>query len=279
MIMRVATWNLSHAVKKGRRTRERAWEHLGAMAPDVALVQEAGTHGVPSSVIRGRDRERRDWVTAVVSYGAPLAQFTREVRPSWNRKLSFTMPDIARDGTVAIAEATFTKSKPVIFISLYGMLRYADQSVLRVATDLIPLFDSPLGKRVILGGDLNIHTHSGSPSELRRAKPILALLESIGLHDLVRTAATRGVLRQGTQASAKPCPCAQPDCTHVRTHRHASQPPGTMANNDYLFATEELARSLSDLVVMNGDDDPAWKHSDHAPLIATFGGTPVGPSK
>jgi exonuclease III len=44
-----------------------------------------------------------------------------------------------------------------------------------------------------------------------------------------------------------------------------------MVNNDYLFATEELARQLVSMTVMNGDGDMAWQHSDHAPMIANFG--------
>ena len=63
-------------------------------------------------------------------------------------------------------------------LSVYGMLRYADQSVLRAASDLLPIFDTPIGKRVVLAGDFNIYTHSNSMAERRRADPILAVLES-----------------------------------------------------------------------------------------------------
>ena len=41
-----------------------------------------------------------------------------------------------------------------------------------------------------------------------------------------------------------------------------------MANNDYMFATEELADRLESVTVMNGDNDSAWTHSDHAPMVA-----------
>ena len=43
-----------------------------------------------------------------------------------------------------------------------------------------------------------------------------------------------------------------------------------MANNDYILATEDLARRLQSLEVMNGDADAAWLHSDHAPIVADF---------
>jgi exonuclease III len=160
--------------------------------------------------------------------------------------------------------------RPVLAVSLYGRLRYADQSVLRAASDLLPIFDTPLGERVVLAGDLNIHTHSDNVAERRRAGPILALLESFGLRDLVRQAKGKGLLTQGSQAHLERCPCGLQDCSHVRTHRHQHHAPGRMANNDYIYATEELAGRLGSLTILNGDDDPSWHHSDHAPMIARF---------
>ena len=156
-------------------------------------------------------------------------------------------------------------------VSLYGMLRYADQSVPRAASDFRPIFDTALGKRVIVAGDFNIHTHSNVPAERRRAGPILALLESLGLRDLVRNAKNEGLLRQGhREYLEQPCPCGLPDCSHVRTYRHPRSKKGAMANNDYMFATEDLVARLQSLEIMNGDADEAWLHSDHAPMIADF---------
>ena len=267
--MRIATWNLSHAVKRSRDTRGRAWLHLASLGVDVALVQEAGQpfSAMQSSVV-GPSREQRGWGTAIVSYGPSVRVLDQPVRPSWNRSLEFRIPDAARDGTLAIAMLEPTGTQPIVVVSLYGMLRYADQSVLRAASDLLPIFDTPLGKRVVLAGDLNIHTHSNVPAERRRAGPILGVLESFGLHDLVRAAKEAGILKQGVQEYLEPCPCGVQDCSHVRTHRHPRHLKGAMANNDYMFATEDLVGRLQSLEIMNGDTDPSWKHSDHAPMIA-----------
>ena len=75
--MRFATWNLSHAVKRGRDQRAEAWRHLASLETDVAMVQEAGQPitGVTASVV-GADRQQKDWVTAVVSYGPLLLELT-----------------------------------------------------------------------------------------------------------------------------------------------------------------------------------------------------------
>jgi len=269
--MRFATWNLSHAVKRGVDRRARAWRHLASLRADVAIVQEAGRPitGESASII-GAHPQLRDWVTAVVSYGPAIRELDQPVRPTWNRNAKFTIPDAARPGTLAVAVVDVPGARPVVAVSLYGMLRYADQSVLRAASDLMPLFDTPQGRRVVLAGDLNIHTHSNDAAERRRAGPILGLLESFGLRDLVRHAKSRGVLTQGAQLYLEPCPCGLEDCSHVRTHRHPRHAPGSMANNDYMYATEELASQLESLTIMNGDDDPAWQHSDHAPMIARF---------
>jgi hypothetical protein len=235
------------------------------------MVQEAGRPiaSVKSSIV-GAKGKLNDWVTAVVSYGPPLRELDQPVRPSWGRGLEFRIPDAARDGTVAIAVVDVPASPPIVAISLYGMLRYADQSVLRAASDLLPIFDTPIGKRVVLAGDFNIHTHSNNMAERRRAGPILAVLESFGLRDLVRYATKKGILKQGTQEHAETCPCSLPDCSHVRTHRHSRHAKGARANNDYLYATQDLADRLQALEVMNGDIDPSWQHSDHAPMIAKF---------
>jgi hypothetical protein len=269
--MQIATWNLSHAVKHGQEQRNRAWQYLASLGADIAIVQEAGLpiSGTKSNLV-GHNPEERDWVAAVVSYGPELRELDQPLRPSWDQKLEFRIPDAARPGTLGVAVIDFPGERPILAVSLYGRLRYADQSVLRAASDLLPIFDTKMGTRVVLAGDLNIHTHSDNPAERRRAGPILALLESFGLRDLVRYAKNNGRLIQGPQEHLEVCPCGLADCSHVRTHRHKNHSPGRMANNDYFFATQELATKLELLTIRNGDDDASWLHSDHAPMIARF---------
>ena len=66
---RVATWNMSRAVKRGTARRAGAWRHLASLAVDIAIVQEAGLPigEVVDSTI-GPDPEDRNWVTGAVSY-------------------------------------------------------------------------------------------------------------------------------------------------------------------------------------------------------------------
>lgn len=268
--MKFTTWNLSHAVKRGRLRRLDAWRHLANLATDVALVQEAGlpiSNGHASIVAPNGPA---NWVTAVVTYGPRIYDLDQPIRTRWNRSVEFRIPDAARPGTMALAMVEVQTQAPIMAVSLYGKLMYADQSVLRAASDLMPVFDSQVGRRVLLGGDLNTHTQSRLSAQRRRAAAVLALLESYGLCNLVSYAKREGLLKQGSQHDLQPCPCDEADCSHVRTHRHRSSPPGTMANNDYLFATSELVAKLSSVTVLNGDDDSSWSHSDHAPIVAEF---------
>jgi hypothetical protein len=228
---------MSHAVKRATGTRAAAWRHLAErIGPDIALVQEGAE---PSGVVdEVDDGSGGGWGTRVVSYGPPIRRINLPLRPVWNKNVEFQIPDAARARTLAIAEVDLGDGTPLVAISLYWMLRYADQSVVRAISDVIPLFDTPLRQRVILGGDLNIHTHSDNPAERRRARPILDLIESLGLRNLVRDAKERGRLFQGVQIVSQPCPCDGTDCYHVRTHRHSRHQPGAMANNDYLFGSQ-----------------------------------------
>lgn len=236
------------------------------------MVQEAGLPitGALGSVV-GTNKAKRKWATAVVSYNPAITELEHSFHPSWNRKLTFSIPDVARPGTLVLAVVDVPDEPPILVISLYGLLRYAAQSVLRAASDLLPIFDdSKLCRRVILAGDLNIHTHSNDRAERARAGPILGVLESFGLRNLVSIAKSKGILNQGPQAQLESCPCGLRDCAHVRTHRHGRHQPGAMANNDYMFATDEITDRLESVTIMNGDIDPAWKYSDHAPMVATF---------
>ena len=269
--VKIATWNLSHGVKRGAVSRASGWAHLRSLEADVALVQEAGIPTPSASSVVAEDPTGRGWGTAVVSDRLVVRPLDGPIRPAWNRQVVFRIPDAARPGSLAVGLVDPGDGIDIVAISLYGMLRYADQSILRAASDILPIFDTPLRRRVIIGGDWNIHTHSNDPGERARAGPILAVLEAFGLRDLVAQAYRSGTLLQGPQAHLDTCPCGIDRCTHVRTHRHSGHTAGAMANNDYLFATAELADRLDSILVMNGDDDAVWTHSDHAPIIAWFG--------
>jgi hypothetical protein len=85
-----------------------------------------------------------------------------------------------------------------VLISAYGLIDdwnpeikagYATTTVNRVLSDLTPLLDSEAGKRVVIGGDLNVGTHytDPSPDEPHRWGPMhrasLGRVEALGLVD------------------------------------------------------------------------------------------------
>ncbi len=120
----------------------------------------------------------------------------------------------------------------------------------------IPLFDSPEGERVVLGGDMNITTAtSPSTPELQRYEAILKAVESLGLQNLAETAAER-------PPQLENCLCGASSCHHLRTY---GDNPGSQL--DWLFATPELARRCSHLRIGCGHVSSL---SDHAPVIAEF---------
>jgi hypothetical protein len=56
-------------------------------------------------------------------------------------------------------------------------------------------------------------------------------------------------------------------CRHIRTHRNV-RTPHVPWQNDYLFASEQLATKLTACSAHDGD--AAWALTDHCLLIADF---------
>jgi hypothetical protein len=159
--LRLATWNLNHWRQPllPVDTRRAAWDYLaGPMGAQLALVQEA----VPpleldrDRAIYGELAGHRNWGSAVVALDPAIKlEPLRSVRIPWSRRrylLENTHP-----GSVAIARLTVADIEPITVVSVYGVMDGSVVStMLRVIADLVPLFDSPYGARVILGGDLNV---------------------------------------------------------------------------------------------------------------------------
>jgi len=156
-----------------------------------------------------------------------------------------------------VARVDVPEVGPITCVSVYGLINvYAQTTMLRIIADLIPLFDSPDGERVVLGGDMNVTTAtSPSTPELRRYEAILKAVESLGLLNLVETAAER-------PPQLENCLCGASSCHHLRTY---GEKPGSQL--DWLFATPELARRCRRLRV---DYEAAALLSDHAPIVADF---------
>jgi hypothetical protein len=76
-------------------------------------------------------------------------------------KLHVTFP-----GSIAVAAT----GSGLTLVSLHTVMEqgYAITTFHKQLSDLTPLFDSPLGRKVVLGGDLNISTQFPEPDRSRR---------------------------------------------------------------------------------------------------------------
>ena len=119
----------------------------------------------------------------------------RPVRPRYyGGRLAFPLGIMARPGTLVLATQAAADGGRVLGISLRGLLGYAEQPILTAIADLMPLLDDRcVPRRIVVVGDFSIHTHSNDHDERRRAGPILAAMEALGLVNLVRDAKERGL--------------------------------------------------------------------------------------
>jgi endonuclease/exonuclease/phosphatase family metal-dependent hydrolase len=252
----IGTWNMDHW-KRTRQQREKAWEYLETRSgTDVMLLQESV---VPSSFNQSQFVYReiggsRPWGSSVVALSKDVS--VREIdvvhtRYSTERfSMQGTFP-----GTIIVARNDLPGIGPITCISVYGLINvYAQTTMLRIIADLIPLFDSRFGSRVVLGGDFNLTTAcSEDTPELPRYRAILGAVESLGLINLAETA-------QNRPESSSNCPCCNDECFHIPTYNNTQI--------DWLYATPELARRCTNLRVDN--DVVTAELSDHAPIIAEF---------
>jgi hypothetical protein len=252
--MRVVCWNMNHWPRTVA-ARRAAWFYLEQLRPDVALLQETipeNTIDTSRVVFRTPGiNKSRSWGSAVVSFGEPAITVT-EVRSRYSKKaapLHQTFP-----GSLAVAQVG-----GLTFVSHYGLIDngYAITTVHRQLSDLTPLFDSALGKHVILGGDLNITSQFEAPHR-RRHQNILDRLATLGLVDCL-------ALNRPPRSKLEGCPCADSPCRHVRTLRHAKSE--TPWQNDYLFVSKSLVTKVEACFPMDSGDPDPWQFSDHCPVI------------
>ncbi len=255
----IGTWNMDHW-KRTSQQRKDAWRYLQTeRKADVMLLQESVA---PSDIPRNRFvyREiagRRPWGSSVVAFACDLE--TEEIDAVRTRygATRFSMLG-SLPGSVIVARIHVPEVGPITCVSVYGAMDdgYAQTRMFRVIADLIPLFDSGDGRRVILGGDFNITTATRPDTlELPRYRALFCAIESLGLVNLATIAEDR-------PDTMPDCPCGAGDCRHVRTF---GGNPGTQL--DWLYATEELAHRCTRLRV---DHNVMGTRSDHAPLIAEF---------
>ncbi len=254
--LRIATWNLNHWRQPllPHDTRRAAWEYLAnTIGAEVALVQEA----VPPAEM-GRDRAAygelagfRNWGSAVVALdpGVTLEPL-RSVRLPYNRR-RFLLAN-ANPGSVAVARLTMPGIQPITLVSVYGVFDGSVvSSMLRVVADLVPLFDSADGARVILGGDLNVGGAGTDPRSLARAEAVFAAIRSLGLVE------AKSVVAE-PPASASDCLCGSGGtCGHIATWGKADL--------DHLFVSPALAGQVTALSVDRAAVEAGL--SDHVPLV------------
>ena len=156
-------------------------------------------------------------------------------------------------GAVIVARVDIPAVGPITCVSVYGLINvYAQTTMLRIVADLIPLFDSPEGERVVLGGDLNVTTAASPSTELRRYE---AILKAVGVARTAKPGRDSG--RAASQLEN--CACGASSCHHLRTYGGGQL--------DWLFATPELAQRCRRLRVEYGQ---CASLSDHAPIIANL---------
>lgn len=262
----IGTWNMDHWKRTVQQRRD-AWAYLGSRAgADIMLLQESG---VPMGMPRTRYVHRelagsRPWGSAVVSFSDAEDLELKEidaVRSRYGSRRFSMLGSIP--GTVIVVRADFPGIGPITCISVYGAINvYAQTTMFRIVADLIPLFDSSDGKRVVLGGDFNVtDAIRGDAIELPRWKAILNAVESLGLVNLARVAPHR-------PPSIPGCLCAEEDCYHLHTYTWKGNQ-GTQL--DWLFATPELAKHCTSIRL---DHEVFGELSDHAPIVADFNVVP-----
>jgi endonuclease/exonuclease/phosphatase family metal-dependent hydrolase len=263
MKVTIATWNMDHW-KRTPVQRRGAWARLNDVGADVALLQETVP---PEHVGRGAvvwreiGRERRFGSAVASLKGWPIEEIT--TAKSCYSYLSFpllgTFP-----GSVAITRVRPPDLMPITLVSVYGVIDvYSTTTLFRQVADLMPLFDSADGERVILGGDLNVSTQGPDEAARARYRAVFGAIESLGLVDLFRAVRDRPAPRSG-------CTCGLGDgCYHVGTHRNASRGADQIGSHlDYLFASPALAERCTRLRLV--DDAGIWNLSDHCPVVAEF---------
>jgi endonuclease/exonuclease/phosphatase family metal-dependent hydrolase len=254
--LRAATWNLNHWRQPllPLDTRRGAWDQLaGPMGVQVALVQEA----VPPADLP-RDRHvfgelagHRPWGSGVVALDpAVTVEPIRAARMPGSRR--HHRLDAAHPGATAIARVTVAGLQPITVVSVYGVMEgSALISMHRIVADLLPLFDSPDGARVILGGDLNVTQSSSDERYLALAQAVLDAIASLGLVEV------KTVVAEPPPGHAEcACGCA-PHCGHLGTWGRSEL--------DHLYVSPALAPQVAALRVDRSGVEAGL--SDHAALV------------
>jgi endonuclease/exonuclease/phosphatase family metal-dependent hydrolase len=251
--LRLATWNMNHWQQPMLpvNTRRAAWEYLATSGIDVVLAQEASPSTGSGAAVYGEIGGHRDWGSAVVALSDRVqVEAIRSARVRYSRRRYLL--DRTHPGSVAVARLRVGDVQPISLVSVYGVWDGSPVgSMLHAVADLIPLFESPDGARVILGGDFNVSRSTTDARGLEQAEAVFAAVRSLGLVE------AKGVAAE-PPAAAEDCSCTGgPACGHIPTWKRAEL--------DHLFVSPSLASQVSSLMV--DASAVAAGLSDHVPLI------------
>lgn len=234
-------------------THRDAWRHLAdEVRADVVLAQEAvpAEDLAPARTAYTEIAGHRCWGSAVVAL-AEDATLTplRAVRNPWSRRHHLLLN--THPGSVAIAELELPGIQPITLVSVYAVMDGSSLATMyRVVADLVALFDSPQGSRVIVAGDFNVSRSTADVTQRTRAEALMAAIASLGL---VEARSLRPVDVAGLPA----CGCAAVACGHLPTWKAAEL--------DHVFLSPALAGQVEAVRVLPELVDSGL--SDHIPIV------------
>jgi exonuclease III len=251
--LRLATWNMNHWQQPMLpvNSRHAAWDYLATSGLDVVLAQEAAPTKASGGAVYGEIGGHRDWGSAVVALTDRVeVEPIRSVRVRYSRR-RFLL-DKTHPGSVAVARLSIGDIQPITLVSVYGVWDGSPVgSMLRVIADLLPLFESSDGARVILGGDFNVSRSTSSARGLEQAEAVFAAVRSLGLME------AKGLVTE-PPVGAEDCLCTGgPACGHIPTWKRSEL--------DHLFVSPSLASQVTSLTI----DSTAVSTglSDHVPMM------------
>ena len=300
----VLVWNMalmSRGGAKGEDNLAYLWELVDRYSIKVALLSETRVAYLKAANgraeddrilfafsedgIQGRDywtdpkdvhklKDRKDWSSAVMSPLGVARLGPDDVRAQSSARRNDPIVDVPftdSRGGIWVAATVDVGSERITCVSLYGLIEeLTDASMHRALSDISPIFADPNHDGpVLLGGDFNIGTGLEDPAERERSRIVLNRIEAYGLVDCLAAWHEREGL-----PPLEGCRC-DPPCHHMLTRlnpqQRGSQKPWqerTPRQVDYLFASEDLADRLVDVIAIPPEE---WeRYGDHAPIVARF---------
>lgn len=250
--------------QRSETERAGAWAWLRDSGTDVALVQEAVPPVGIGSVVYRAIGGTRPWGSAVVGFTTEVDVVTQATGRYNSAPVDLL---VTHPGAVAIGRVDLGP-RPLTLVSMYGLIDdgYADTTVNRMLSDLVPLIDDPtLGRHLVVGGDLNITTQwVGAQVRYREwERATFERIAALGLRDCLQIHRAEGPLEG--------CGCLDgDDCRHVRTQYHPRS--GRPWQNDYVYASDALVRAAHVKATFVVDDPAVRALSDHLPVVLELSG-------